>query len=169
MDVNRGVYAIYSSILHMLWCRFNQWYQFFGLTNLVASKSKLHTNCICLSFECPRSNILIHIIEDNDIRYSLSFVTSMSSNTKQMFVVNHVMKSGVNRFTNKYVQVAIGHWTPKITNDVLYYIWHWIGFLVMMGMYMRVILGINRHGKRVMSCRVKTLNGLRGLNLTQSI
>ena len=40
----------------------------------------------------------MQILDDSDVRYFLSFVTTMPPNTIQLFVVNNVMDSGTNRF-----------------------------------------------------------------------
>ena len=54
---------------------------FIGLITLLASNSRLHINEICLSFQCPKSNIVMHILDDNYVIYFLSFVSSMPLNT----------------------------------------------------------------------------------------
>nr|KAJ0187302.1 hypothetical protein LSAT_V11C900464820 [Lactuca sativa] len=74
---------------------------FVGLIMLVSSKSMLHTNQMRLSFQCPGSNIVMQILDDSDVKYFLSFVSSMPPNKVQLFIVSNVMESGNHRFVGE--------------------------------------------------------------------
>lgn len=69
---------------------------FCGLLKLDASNFLLHNNKGCLSFQCSRSNIVIHIVDNSDIKYLLSFLGRIYFNTIQLFAVNQILESGVN-------------------------------------------------------------------------